>query len=69
MVRRGISPTLGMPVVQYDEKGYLVTHDGVTYTKAEVMALRGCHSELIAAVHRAKCILQGTVVSGPGGRA
>jgi len=52
-----------MEVTQYDDRGYLVTHDGVRYARAEVLALRGCHTELIQAVHRAKRILQGTVVS------
>ena len=45
----------------------ITTADGVSYTRDELAALKGCHPELIAAVHRAKKILGGEVVSGPGG--
>ena len=68
MVSRGVSPTLGRSVVQYTDRGYLVTDDGVRYDRGEIIALRGAPPALIEAVHNAKRILQGTVVSGPGRR-
>ena len=51
-------------VVDVDTKRReITTPDGITYTRDELVALRGVNAEMIQTIHKAKAILGGVIVS------
>lgn len=63
-MKRLYSTIFGQTVLVDTARREVITDDGVIYTRDELKVLKGAPAALVVAVHAAKRIFQGTVISG-----